>query len=173
MKRIAFLIAIAIALGFVGVYYATEAEACCGAYYDPVIQNLNCEPGELWPPNHKYRNIMVTADVSRDPSDRSDVTADWKVMTVTSDQPDDGDGIGDGETTNDCYVEVAYSNDPEIGGYGMVKARAERCGETAAFLGRGRTYTIVVQAWARGRYVTRTATASCEVYVPHDKGPNG
>lgn len=171
MRRIIVIAAVA-ALGLLGAY--DTAEACCGAYYEPVIENLSCDPGELWPPNHKYSDIMVTADVSPNPSEPfPNVTADWKVVSITSDQPDNAEGVGDGDTTNDCYVEVAYTNDPDTGdGYGIVRARAERCGETAEVLGRGRTYTILVQGWARGSAVTQTATASCEVYVPHDRSGN-
>lgn len=168
MKRVA-IIAIAAILGLIGGYQVVEA--CCGAYYPPSIDELSCEPGELWPPNHKYRDIMVTASVSPDPRDPSNPSVDWQVVSITSNQPDNAVGLGDGDTTNDCYVEVAYTTDPDTGQqFGLCKARAERCGETAELFGLGRTYTIVVRAWARGPFQTLMAERACEVVVPHDRG---
>lgn len=168
MKR-ALLITVLSVLGFLGSYQV--AEACCGALYPPVIDDLTCEPGELWPPNHKYRDILVKATVTKDPRDPYNYSVDWSVVNIVSNQPDDAEGVGDGETTNDCYVETAFTTDPDTGeGLGICRARAERCGVTAAQYGLGRTYTIVVRAWARGPFQTLVSERSCEVVVPHDRG---
>lgn len=166
MKKI-IVIAIAAALGLLAA--GEPAEACCGALLPPVIDNLKCSPDLLWPPNHKYRDIMVTADVTKDPNDPYDYEVDWAVVDMVSNQPDNAPGVGDGNTTRDCYVEVGYTTDPDTGkGYGVCRARAERCGDTAAQFGVGRTYTVVVRAWARGSEQTLVSERSCEVYVPHD-----
>ncbi len=171
MKRLAMVIGAAAVLAFLGSYHVAEVEACCGAYYPPTINELSCDPDQLWPPNHKYRDIMVTANVTADPRDPSNPPVDWQVVSVSSNQPDNATGVGDGNTTNDCYVQTAYTTDPVSGqGFGMVRARAERCGNTAAQYGMGRTYTIVVRAWARGLFQTFVAERSCQVYVPHDRG---
>lgn len=168
MKR-ALIIAIAAVLGF---FAAGEAvEACCGALYPPVITDLTCAPDMLWPPNHKYRDIMVTANVAKDSRDPYNYSVDWEVVSIGSNQPDNAPGSGDGNTTRDCYVEVGYTTDPDTGaGYGVCRARAERCGVTAAEFGVGRTYTVVVRAYARGAVQTLVSEQSCEVYVPHDRG---
>lgn len=167
MKR-AIIIAIVGALGFLAA--GEPAEACCGPYYPPVISELTCSPDTLWPPNHKYRDIVVEATVTPDSRENPGTTADWEVVSITSDQPDDSEGVGDGETRRDCFVEVAYTTDPDTGkGYGMCRARAERCGVTAAAIGVGRTYTVVVRATSRYQGRTTVAERSCEVYVPHDR----
>ncbi len=170
MRRAILIIGIVTVAAFLGADYFTEAEACCGAYFPPTINQLTCSPDTLWPPNHKMRSIRVTADVTADPRDPSTPPVDWQVVSVTSNQPDDAEGVGDGETTGDCFVQTPYTTDPNGQGFGMVRARAERCGNTAAQFGLGRTYTIVVRAWARGRFQTLVSERSCEVLVPHNQG---
>ncbi len=166
MKKV---IIIAIA-GVLGLVAASEpADACCGALYPPVIEELTCSPDLLWPPNHKYRDITVEATVVKDPRDPYAYAVDWEVVNIGSNQPDNAPGVGDGNTTRDCFVEVGFTTDPDTGkGYGVCRARAERCGDTAAQFGVGRTYTIVVRAYARGSEQTLVSERSCEVYVPHD-----
>ena len=118
--------------------------------HDPVIVglctpptlNFSVSPDSLWPPNHKY----VTIEASFDPSlDVASVT----LLSITSNEPDNGQG--DGDKPNDIVI---VDND-------TFNLRAERSGG-----GNGRIYTIKYQATNTcGNTVIATAT----VTVPHNK----
>jgi len=73
---------------------------------------------ELWPANHKYVTVNASFVTSSD-------TASVTLLSVTSNEPDNG--LGDGDFPNDILI---VDND-------TVKLRAER-----SALGEGRTYTF-------------------------------
>jgi hypothetical protein len=104
--------------------------------------------GLLWPPNHHM--VAIEPNVSADaPSGPPTVT----LVSITSNEPDDAEGTGDGSTTGDIVVN-------ETG----FELRAERAGG-----GNGRTYTVTYEATTtNGSNLTTTAVAT--VVVPHDQG---
>lgn len=107
----------------------------------------------LWPPNHKYVTIHV--DVSAVTASGKDVSDTVKLLSVTSDEPEEirennsKKNKGDGNTVND--IVILDDN--------TVQLRAERLGN-----GDGRVYTFhYTLTDAAGN--THTATAG--VSVPH------
>ncbi len=112
----------------------------------PPTLNVSAAPNELWPANHKYVTVKTTVKAS----DNADPNPAWKLVSVTSSEPDNG--LGDGDTANDIVTVDSTT----------FQLRAERSGA-----GTGRVYTITYQATdACGN----TATAATTVTVPHDKG---
>jgi len=112
---------------------------------------VSCTPDTLWPPNHQY----VTVEVEVEVQDDRDPNPQFTLESVVSSEPDDAEGAGDGNTTDDI-VEVGPT---------AFKLRAERSGT-----GDGRTYTITYSAVDRAG---NEASATCIVVVPHDKGKKG
>ncbi|MFX0182204.1 MAG: PKD domain-containing protein [Candidatus Hodarchaeota archaeon] len=112
------------------------------------------EPIVLWPPNHKYHSITIS-DFVLSVSDLcdGDLTIDDVIITkVTSDEPENAIGQGDGNTLDDIVIVDDQT----------VNLRAERQGN-----GDGRVYTIYFEVTdASGN----TATGSFQVWVPHDQG---
>ena len=127
--------------------------------HDPVIVGL-CDaippevevtvtPDTLWPPNHEYVTVNATVDVS----DNADPNPTLILVSVTSNEPDDGQG--DGDMPNDIVIVDDFT----------FNLRAERSGT-----GNGRIYTITYQVTdACGNSTLATAT----VIVPHDRGKGG
>ncbi|HET6845902.1 MAG TPA: ExeM/NucH family extracellular endonuclease [Anaerolineales bacterium] len=118
--------------------------------HDPIVVGL-CQPPtlsvsvseqELWPANHKYVTVDATTVASAD-------AATVQLISVTSNEPDDG--LGDGDETNDIVILDADSFD----------LRAERSG-----LGSGREYTITYEVT---NTCGATALASAVVTVPHNR----
>jgi len=121
--------------------------------HDPVIIGLNvCDdevpptlevsvtPNILWPANHNY--VSVTASVIA--SDNSGLSPTVTLVSVTSNEPDDG--VDDGNTVDDIVIVDDYH----------FRLRAERSGS-----GTGRLYTITYQAVDDcGNTTTRSATVS-------------
>jgi hypothetical protein len=105
----------------------------------------------LWPPNHKYKTITATVTVT----DICDPSPIFMLVSITSNEPDNGIGIGDGNTVNDiAEADIGTPDD-------IFKLRAER-----AELGTGRVYTITYEAIdASGN----TAQASATVTIPVGK----
>jgi hypothetical protein len=102
----------------------------------------------LWPPNHKYKTITATVTVT----DICDPTPIFMLVSITSNEPDNAKGIGDGNTVNDIAEADVGTEDT------VFKLRAER-----AEFGTGRVYTIIYEATdASGN----TAQASATVTVP-------
>jgi hypothetical protein len=116
----------------------------------------------LWTPTHQYQTVKVddliaSASDDCDPGvDRSDV----RITQVTSDEPDDIAGGGDGNTVNDMVIAPGCTS---------VQLRAERNGN-----GNGRVYTITFKVRdASGN--TTTATSKLKVFASSlnvvDDGP--
>ena len=107
----------------------------------------------LWPPNHKYHTIDLAAYASV--SDQCDATLDLAslaITRVTSDEPEDARGGGDGKTTEDIVIGATCQT---------VEVRAERQGG-----GDGRVYTVFASA---SDAAGNTGSASLAVGVPRNK----
>jgi hypothetical protein len=91
----------------------------------PVVAAVSATPALLWPPNHQMVSVAVSALVTDD----EDPTPVVRIVSIESDEPEDGDD--DGST----------SPDAEITGDLTANLRAERSGT-----GDGRVYTITVVA---------------------------
>jgi predicted extracellular nuclease len=127
--------------------------------HDPLVVGLNLDqtpptlsvsvsPNVLWPPNHKYVTVNATVSVS----DNVDPSPTVTLLSVTSNEPDDAPGDGDGNTTGDILIVDDFT----------FRLRAERSGS-----GSGRVYTITYQATdAHGN----TTSTSATVTVPHSRG---
>ena len=107
-------------------------------------------PMVLWPPNHRL--AQVSAVVNADDICSPTTTI---LTSLTSDEPDDGVGIGDGHTTGDI-------RDADVGTADFdFRLRAERAGT-----GDGRVYSVVYSATdMSGNETTETAG----VFVPHNR----
>jgi hypothetical protein len=106
--------------------------------------SVSVTPEVLWPPNHKYRTVKATVAAADD----EDPGPAIELVSVTSNEPDDG--TGDGDTANDIAIVNATT----------FMLRSERAGG-----GDGRIYTITYRATdACGNSVTENAT----VTVPRD-----
>jgi hypothetical protein len=121
-----------------------------GSDHDPIIVGL-CQPPtlsvsvsaeELWPANHQYVTVEASVAASAD-------SATITLVSVTSNEPDDG--LGDGDEVNDIVILDDYTFD----------LRAER-----SALGSGREYTITYQVT---NTCGATAVGSAVVSVPHNK----
>jgi len=118
--------------------------------HDPVLVGLctpptlsvSASPNSLWPPNHKYVTVNTSFVSTSD-------TAAITLVSVTSNEPDDG--LGDGDTANDIVI---VNNN-------TFKLRAERSGN-----GTGRVYTITYLAT---NTCGSTTLATTTVTVPHNK----
>ncbi len=126
--------------------------------HDPVINGLSvCDeiaptlevsvtPDTLWPANHKYVEVKATVIVA----DNFDPNPAVTLLSVTSNEPDDG--LGDGDTATDSVILDDFTFD----------LRAER-----SATGDGRIYTITYQATdACGNVTEQSATVS----VPLNRG---
>lgn len=148
-----------ILLSLVALVGAGVAYACCGPYCQyPVINDVTADPVVLWPPNHKYVEITVAADVSWVDADGPGTVT---IVSVSSSQPDNAPDPpdprqGDGDTVDDIVITGDLT----------VDARAERAGNDPD----GRTYTIVVEARQAPPCETYARYASVTVFVPHDQG---
>lgn len=97
----------------------------------PTIESVTANPATLWPPNHSMVPVQLTVPVY----DFCDATPDIMLTAVTSDEPDDAQGGGDGHTTGDIQQAGIGTEDYNI------LLRAERQGG-----GDGRVYTITYSA---------------------------
>jgi Ca-activated chloride channel family protein len=121
----------------------------------PPVITASGEQIVLWPPNHKYRTVEISdCVISVTDICDADVDIDDIVITsVSSDEPEDAQGKGDGTTVDDIVIVDSLT----------VELRAERQGG-----GNGRVYTINFGVTdASGN----TETGSCTVWVLHDQEP--
>jgi hypothetical protein len=107
-------------------------------------------PITLWPPNHRLVSVNTSVPAT-------DVCGPVSVIlsSITSSEPDNGTGIGDGNTIGDI-------RDAELGAEDLqVRLRAERAGT-----GNGRVYTLEYTAMDMS---SNQASATAVVVVPHNQ----
>jgi uncharacterized repeat protein (TIGR01451 family) len=104
----------------------------------PTITDASANPSVLWPPNHKLVDVTVDYNVT----DNCPLPPDSCTLSVTSNEPGDGDWI---------ILDAHH-----------VQLRAEREGN-----GNGRIYTITITCIDSGG---NSSHESVEVSVPHDQG---
>ena len=136
MRKLLIALLAVVIVGFAGV---AVVYACCGWAPPPTIR-AEVDPAELWPPNHKMVDIKLDVVTTN-------AEYGWYILNVTSDEPDNAIGMGDGDTDKDIVVAKQ-----------SLQLRAERCGTRQT----GRTYTIVLLASGAGG----TATTIEQVIVP-------
>jgi hypothetical protein len=107
-------------------------------------------PQSLWPPNHELETVTATVEASDNCSNVSVV-----LQEVISDEPDNGTGIGDGNTVGDIQGAALGTEDLQV------LLRRERDQQQD-----GRTYTITYEATDGSN---NTATDSATVTVAHDQ----
>lgn len=112
----------------------------------PVIVRSSVTPNSLWPPNHKFVDVKVSALVQ----DTCSATT-WKITSIKSNEP--VNGLGDGDTAPDW----------QITGDHTAKLRAERSGK-----GSGRIYTITLVG--KDTSGNESAPATVCVKVPKSQG---
>ena len=117
----------------------------------PPSLTLHADPPMLWPPNHE----MVPVRVWWEASDLCDPAVNVNLASVTSSEPDDAPGMGDGNTTGDIVGANLATPDTEL------YLRAERAGT-----GPGRVYQITYLAADASGNAT---PAFAVVTVPHDQ----
>ena len=114
----------------------------------PVL-TVSLSPAELHPPNHKMFEVTTTIDAT----DGCDSSPEVVLLSITSNEPDNGDG--DGNTDGDIAGAELGTDDRAF------FLRAERSGQ-----GSGRVYTVTYVATdASGNSTASTA----EVRVPKGK----
>lgn len=116
----------------------------------PVL-TLSLAPTRLWPPNHKLHRITATISAT----DVCDSFPEVTLLSVVSDEPDNG--LGDGDTTGDIQNAVFGTDDR------VFELRAERQGK-----GDGRFYTATYQAEDDSG---NTTPAEATVEVPKSQKP--
>ncbi|HSF43407.1 MAG TPA: M12 family metallo-peptidase [Thermoanaerobaculia bacterium] len=131
------------ACGFTG---GASAEAVVADTTPPTIA-VTLDPALLWPPNHKLVPVGATVVAA----DNCPGVA-FALTALTSDEPDDAQGGGDGHTTGDIRGTLLGTADTAF------FLRAERQGA-----GNGRVYTVVYTATDGSG---NEAEASDEVIVP-------
>lgn len=122
----------------------------------PVLQ-LTATPTTLWPPNHEMVEIKPIISVS----DNYDRYPDVKLESITSNEPDDALGGGDGHTTQDIQITKSWDSEQRKM-IDKISLRAERAGK-----GKGRIYTI---AYSATDFSGNKSITTATVTVPHDMG---
>ena len=114
----------------------------------PPTVTCSATPSSLWPPNHKLRDVTTAVTVQDDGSG----PAGFQLVSVTSNEPDNG--LGDGDTAMDIQGWAIGTNDT------AGRLRAERSGH-----GTGRVYLLT---YAGADAAGNTAQCSATVTVSHD-----
>lgn len=112
--------------------------------------DVTVAPENLWPPNHKMETITANV-VATDNCSNVTVALD----SIVSDEPDNGTGIGDGNTVDDIQNAAFGTEDL------FFDLRRERDRQQ-----NGRTYTITYEAKDGSN---NTATDVAIVHVAHDQ----
>lgn len=127
----------------------------------------------LWPPDHKMRTVEIRIRATDQCTDPTAMVI--RSVTVSSDEPDDAAGCGDGQTTGDVHGADAFTNPLDITPLLTFDAMALEYRATIQLRaesdrGRdGRRYTINVVAFDAS---ANPGTASCFVTVPQRRfGP--
>lgn len=115
----------------------------------PVIESIEIPMACVWPPNHKYARFELGTDIIVEATDLCDHELDVRIVQVTSDQPDNGNG--DGNTVDD----VLY-------GESGTCVRSERAGKGKW----GRTYAVVIEVADDSG---NTTWGNAYIRVPHDQ----
>ena len=115
----------------------------------PPTMTCSVTPDILWPPNHKLVNVTATVTVA----DGESGAAGFTLVSVTSNEPDNG--LGDGDQPNDIQGFVLGTADTS----GFL--RGERSGK-----GNGRVYTLTYQG---SDVAGNSTTCSTAVTVPHNR----
>ncbi|MDD3245889.1 MAG: hypothetical protein PHF18_03345 [Methanosarcina sp.] len=112
------------------------------------------EPIVLWPANHKYQTVLISYFVTSvaDICDAGVGINSIAITSVSSDEPEEVTGNGDGNTLEDIVIVDSQT----------VDLRAERQGD-----GNGRVYTI---NYAVTDASGNTVAGFFQVWVPHDQG---
>lgn len=118
----------------------------------PPTVACSATPTSMWPPNHQLKPVTLTVTVTDENGGSG--AAGWKLVSVTSNEPDNGTGEGDlPSDIQDWSLGTADTTG---------QLRAERSES-----GSGRVYTLVVE----GRdQQGNTAQCTTTVTVPHDQG---
>ena len=119
--------------------------AVCDDEIAPTL-DISASPELLWPANHKYVDVKVAVEAK----DNIDPDPDVTLVSITSNEPDNG--LGDGDTPNDIVILNDFN----------FKLRAESSG-----IGDGRIYTITYKV---SDACGNATTASITVTVPKSKG---
>jgi len=109
-------------------------------------------PYSIWPVNHKYETFNVSDMISTITEDGEELPIESAyILKVTSDEPEDENGNGDGKTKDDIVIVDCQT----------MKLRVERAGG-----GNGRVYTVYFAVENDNGY---TGYGSYQIGVPHDK----
>jgi len=121
----------------------------------PVI-TITTNPITLWPPNHQYVTINISQCVTAVTDNCATLSPNNVIITqVTSDEPEDAKGGGDGNTKNDMVIAANCQS---------VQLRSEREGS-----GNGRVYTIHLSVNDGNG---NTSAATCLVTIPKSQNGN-
>lgn len=121
------------------------------------VMGVILSPNSLWPPNHRL--VEITANVET--SDGCDANPTIALVSITSNEPDNG--LGDGDLPND--IESVRGGPIQYGTYvRSFLLRAERSGS-----GNGRIYTVTYSVKDASGNVS---TASAQVRVPKGVVPS-
>ena len=112
----------------------------------PEFSDVSASPNNLWPPNHKMKEVKINYTVTDNCSDAEHITT---TLEIVSNEPVNGTGDGDTEPID---FEVIDNH--------TVMLRAERAGN-----GDGRIYTITITSVDDCGNSSSTQT---EVYVAHN-----
>jgi hypothetical protein len=115
----------------------------------PPVVTVTLDPSVLWPPNHRLADITATVTVT----DVCDPNPPVTLVSITSNEPDDG--LGDGDTAGDIAGADLGTDDRAF------QLRAERAGG-----GDGRVYTVCYTATDEAGNVGRGCAT---VSVPRDQ----
>jgi hypothetical protein len=133
--------------------FATVARSASGSVATQVLDvtppqiSVTLSPASLRPPNHRL--VPITATITA--LDECDPNPAVRLVSVTSNEPDNG--LGDGDQPGDIVGTLTGTDDRAFA------LRSERSG-----LGAGRVYTVVYSATDAS---ANTAQATATVRVPH------